>query len=331
VKPIQIDLPTGLPVGQVNAYLFTEPVPTLVDTGVQSEASWAALQAALAEHKLVVADLVRVVISHPHVDHFGQAAMIAQHSDAEVWVADLGLPWVLDFPTMWQKRLAYYRGGFLRRLGLTPEAVDLLVEGMSATAALCESVPASRVVSFDAGEVLCFGGLSWEVLHMPGHASMQTCFYQRETRQFLSADMLLHIAPMPIVERPPEGQTRVPALPIFMKSLDTVEALEIGTVYPGHGVPFGDHRTVIRRQRDRIQMRKNECLRLLEAGNETIAGIVEVMYADYPPQFRFAGLWMLVGYLDLLKAEGLAEEQEVDGAWHYRSKRTRGPASDPLN
>ena len=32
----------------------------------------------------------RVIITHPHVDHFGQAGLIAAHSDAQVWVSSLG-------------------------------------------------------------------------------------------------------------------------------------------------------------------------------------------------------------------------------------------------
>jgi hypothetical protein len=42
------------------------------------------------------------------------------------------------------------------------------------------------------------------------------------------------------------------------------------------------------------------------------------MYAHYPSTFRFAGLWMLIGYLDLLQAEGAIVQETVDGVWHYR-------------
>ena len=41
------------------------------------------------------------------------------------------------------------------------------------------------------------------------------------------------------------------------------------------------------------------------------------MYAHYPPQFRFAGLWMLIGYLDLLQAEEKIVETTVDGILTY--------------
>ncbi len=153
--------------------------------------------------------------------------------------------------------------------------------------------------------VLQLGGHAWQVLHTPGHATSQTCFYQPDTRQLISADMLLAIAPTPVVEQPLDGSTyRTPSLPDFLASLDLLEALEIDDVYPGHGRPFGEHRQVIARQRERIAQRTAECLVLVQAGHDTIPDLVEAMYNHHPPGSRLVGLWMLVGYLDLLIAQG---------------------------
>ena len=118
MKPIRIELPTEFAIGSVNAYLFIEPEPILVDTGVKSEASWAALVAALAAYGMQVSDLEWVIITHPHVDHCGQAAQLVAESEAQVRIADLGVAWLLDFAGMWQKRLDYYRDVFLPQTGL---------------------------------------------------------------------------------------------------------------------------------------------------------------------------------------------------------------------
>lgn len=316
-QPIRIELPFDDAAGSVNAYLFIEPEPVLVDTGAKSAASWAALRARLSEHGLSVADLARVVITHPHVDHFGQAGMIAAQSNAEIWIADLGLPWLLDFSAQWRERLDYYRDALLRPLGLTDETIDVIIGYMNQLELACDPVPAGRVVTFPVGGTLHLDGMRWQVIHTPGHASMQTCFYQPDTRQFLSADMLLARAPAPMVEQPADGATREPSLPQFLQSLDVVESLNIDVVYPGHGEPFGDHRQLIERQRQRIQARTAECLQLITQGYHTVAALVDHMYAAYPVRFRFAGLWMLIGYLDLLKADGLVDERLVNGVWHY--------------
>jgi glyoxylase-like metal-dependent hydrolase (beta-lactamase superfamily II) len=239
-------------------------------------------------------------------------------------VADLGVTWLLDFAGMWQKRLDFYRDVFLPQTGLPQATREGVVAYFESVKDTFESVSADCVQTFGIHDTLSMGGLDWQVIYAPGHANHQTCFYQPETRQFISADHLLHRAPTPIVERPLTSSTRIPALPQFLQSLDLVEPLDIDIVYPGHGDLIIDHRTLIHNQRERIHQRKRECLELVAAGHETMAELVDIMYAHYPPQARFSGLWMLVGYLDLLQAEGLVRERPIGDVLHYQVQGSRG-------
>ena len=305
MEPQRIELPIGWAMGTVNAYLFTRPEVVLVDAGLKSEECWNALVDGLAAHGVAVADVERVVITHAHVDHFGLAGRLAAESDATIWMSDLGVPWLTDMDALWAARMAYYRDDLLPPLGLPPEANEMILVGMAGLAAQADPVSAERVVPFHLDGVLQMGGQVWNVIHTPGHASMQTVFHQPETRQLLSADMLLAVAPTPVIEHPAPGQLRRPNLPLFLRSLDVVEALDVETVYPGHGRPFGDHRRVIGRQRQRIIQRRDQCLELIRAGRGTIPELLDAMYAHQPPAGRLAGLWMLIGYLDLLLDDGL--------------------------
>ncbi len=322
MEPIRLELPTGLDVGPVNVYLFRQPEPVLVDAGIRSADSWEALQFGLAEHNLTVMDISRVIITHPHVDHFGQAGTIAAHSDADIWICDLGAAWLTDSAEMWQQRLDYYRQDFLTSVGFDQATINLITGGMKAIADQSDPIPPGRVHTFAPDGRLQMGGLTWQVIHTPGHSSAQTCFYQPDTRQLLSADHLLQTTPTPVVERPLHAQDRLPALPQFMQSLDKIARLEIEAVYPGHGRPFGsrfnlDHHAVIHKQCERIQQRKTECLQHIQDGAHTPAVLVNKLYAHHPPQFRFAGLWMLIGYLDLLLADGAIRQETIAGVWHY--------------
>ena len=320
MKPIRIELPTEFDVGSVNSYLFVEPEPILVDCGVDTPESWAALQAGLAKYKLTPADIRRLVITHPHVDHFGQAAKIAALSGGQVWVADLGAEWLIDPKRLFGLRADYYREQFLIQAGLPEEIGQLVLTYFAQVADSITAVPAPMIRTFKVSDWLDLGGMNWQVLHMPGHASHQTCFYQPESRQFLSADMLLPKTPTPIVERPSPNQPRQPALPLFMESLSRCEALAIDTVYPGHGEPFGNHRQLIQKQRERIHQRKTETLALIHQGHCTAFALMNNLYSHYPPTFRFAGLWMLIGYLDLLEAEGTISVKTVDRVWQFLEK-----------
>lgn len=320
MEPIRIELPTGLAVGSVNAYLFEHPEAVLVDAGIKSAACWEALVDGLALRGLAVSDLSRVVITHAHVDHYGLAGRIVAESDATVWVSDLGAPWLLSTAAKWQERLVYYRDDFLLHLGLPQEAIETTLLSMQALASQVDPVPAERLVAFRPDGVLQMGGTAWQVIHTPGHASMQTVFHQPESRQLLSADMLLAVTPTPVVEQPPPGESRrAPALPLFLRSLAAVEALDVAMVYPGHGRPFGDHRRVVAKQRRRIRERQAECLGYVRAGLATVPELLDAMYAHQPPSMRLAGLWMLIGYLDLLIGDGQVTcEEDADGIWRYR-------------
>ncbi len=307
--------------GPVNAYLFTRPEIILVDAGLKTADCWAALVDGLAAHGVAVRDIARVVITHPHVDHYGLAGRIVAESDATVWVYEAGAPW-LTGRDLWEARHAYYRDALLPRLGLPRQAVEMMLAGLRGMATLVDPVPAERIVTFRPGGALRLGGRPWDILHAPGHAATQTIFHQPDTGLLLSADMLLAVTPTPVIEHPPPGANRrPPSLPHFLHSLDLVESLDVATVYPGHGRPFGDHRRVIARQRERITSRKTECLDLIRAGRATVPELLDALYAHQPPEGRVAGLWMLVGYLDLLLAHGAVTEEEVDGICYYRVKK----------
>lgn len=318
MEPFRLELPTGLQVGTVNAYLFTEPEPILVDTGIMRDECWLALEEGLARHGLAISDISRVIITHAHVDHDGQAGAIVANSDADVWVSQLGAPWLRAGDAFWNQRETFYRDYFLPSVGLPPESAAMVLAGIQALSVQRHHIPASRIHAFSLEGTLQMGGRPWEVLHTPGHASMQTCFYDPLNRLLLSADMLLATTPTPVVESPPDGSwDRVPALPLFLQSLDRLEALEIDMVLPGHGRSFHDHRAVIRRQRDRIYQRKEECLDWIKAGYHIPVALLDKMYAHQPASFRLTGLWMLIGYLDLLELEGSVRRETVDGAWIY--------------
>ncbi len=316
--PTQIPLPTGLPIGDVNAYLFLEPEPVLLDTGINSTDSLVALRRALNHYGLTFADLSKVIISHPHVDHFGLSGAIAAESRATFHIFEPAVPWLADYPHPWATRLHYYVRTLFKQLNLPTDIVDPILTYYQSIQSAGSAVPAERVFPLRANQQVQMGPLSWRILHTPGHTSTLTCFYQPETRQFLSTDMLLRQTPTPIVEQPLPGAPRVPCLPQFIQSLQTVRQLNIDIVYPGHGRPFTDHRALIAAQLKRITHRKEECLALIKAGHTEVAPMLLTMYPQYPPPFRFAALWMLIGYLDLLKQEGRILEETTRGVLRYR-------------
>jgi glyoxylase-like metal-dependent hydrolase (beta-lactamase superfamily II) len=201
-------------------------------------------------------------------------------------------------------------------VGLDPARVAKVLADMQAIAATITLPPAERVRTFAPGSALELGGAPWTVLHLPGHAGAQTCFYQPDTRRFLASDMLLPITPTPVVDPPAPGAPRSPALPEYLRSLERVAALDIARAYPGHGAPIDDPRSLIQAQQARIARRSDECLELIRAGHTTIVRLFSAMYAGREAS-GMAAIWMLVGYTDLLLEQGRITVATVDGVWHF--------------
>ncbi len=318
--PYRIELPFALEQNTVNAYLFLEPEPVLIDTGDYSDESWAALVDGLAQHGLAVSDLAHVVITHAHIDHMGNAARIAEQSNATFHALDVSYDWLVNFNAMWSRRQHYYRDTFFPKAGLPQTTIDQVMVFYQWIADNYSGIPADRLSLFSAGDAVSLGGLDWQAIHTPGHAGTLACFYQRDSRRLLASDMLLQRTPTPVTERPADGQERVAALSLFIDSLARVEALPVDRVYPGHGEPFGDMLGLIDRQRNRINRRKEECYQYVAAGVSTAAELMVKLYPASAGGVSLAGLWMLIGYLDLLIAEQRVAVEDSDGLWRYRAR-----------
>jgi glyoxylase-like metal-dependent hydrolase (beta-lactamase superfamily II) len=319
-SPIRLELPMAGGMASVNVYLFTTPEVVLVDTGPSSPIAWAALEHGLAGHGLAVADVARVVVTHPHHDHYAQAGRIAAAGPAQVWIAEVGAAWLLDAEACQARRFAYYRDEFLPATALPATEQAQVRAEMEAIFASISLPPRERVRTFPAGASLALGGLPWTVLHLPGHSEAQTCLYQPETRQLLASDMLLPVTPTPVIDAPPLGRLRGAALPQFLDSLARVETLALDQVYPGHGAPFDNPHDLIDAQRARIARRMAECLAHIRSGHTTIAALYAAMYSGRDAaRAGMAGVWMLVGYTDLLRARGAIDVTCQAGVWHFHA------------
>ncbi|MEM7131466.1 MAG: MBL fold metallo-hydrolase [Chloroflexota bacterium] len=312
-QPIHISLPTPFSVGPANTYLFVEPEPLLVDCGIDTDESWNVLVDALAENGLAPADIQKVVVTHAHVDHMGMAGRIIANSPATLLIWEQIEPWAYDTDTMWQQRQDFMQTT-LNQFDLADDDRNGILDGMAQTMTIWSSVPRERVETFGLDDLIQMGGLPWQVLYAPGHSNTQTCFYQPETEQFLAADMLLALTPAPVLEhRLTDNLEREISLPKLLEMFDLIEKMAIRHVYPGHGEPFSDFQELIERQRQRISLRKGECLELVRKGKEQIEDLLDVMYKHHPRGMRFTGLSALIGYLDLLLIDEAIEERIIDG------------------
>jgi len=96
--PIRIPLPLGMSYPTVNAWLFTELEPVLVDCGLNTPGTRAALGEALALRGLGFGDLTKLIVTHTHVDHAGLAGEIAAHEGRSGFQGSPHPGWLISSP-----------------------------------------------------------------------------------------------------------------------------------------------------------------------------------------------------------------------------------------
>lgn len=318
-EPIRIELPTIYGMKTVNAYLVLTPEPTLIDCGEKTDASWNALEKALKGYQLNIADIKKVIITHAHVDHIGMAGRIVAESGATVWVNDYCYDWAVYKDRMWQQRMKMMQQYVLGDMPPGPNGENfkkMMLSFMAAVMQAWDALPAEKVQTFPVDGQLEIGGMTWQVIYAPGHTNMQTCFYQKEKKWLIGADMLLKITPTPVIEFSlNDFEKRDNGLAMMLDSYERMKDLDIEKVFPGHYETFTDHRRLIDAQVRRIQQRKEATYSLIAEGKNRFYELFDVLYAN---RMNMPGMSMLRGYLDLLRDENRIVETTKEGYNFYQ-------------
>jgi glyoxylase-like metal-dependent hydrolase (beta-lactamase superfamily II) len=286
-------------VGTVFAYLVAGDPLTLIDTGVGYPEARQALETGLLAKGYRLADIRRVLITHAHADHAGNAGWVQERSGAEVWI----------HPDEGRKleQADWYREGRLAVMessGMPPEE-QAQIERYFRMGRAWQTLPSWRPLSD--GQRLDFaGGQELEAVVLPGHALGHTGFRTGET--LVGGDHLLRgITPNPIMEPVlpghPDAVAHAPdralTLGQFLRSLERVAALPLRLVLPGHGQPILDHRKVVREYEATHNRRLETVLSRLNGGR-TAWEVTLLLYPRVTGFDRFLALSEVLAHLDLL-------------------------------
>lgn len=219
----------------------------LVDCGRHEAGSMAQLETAMAQVGLRIEQVRRLVITHAHSDHWGDAASVAGRSGCEVWMhpnhAHGTVP-EADLETAISRRLEV-----ARQSGVAPAALAQIAEyvrempsGISGPVVADVDLLDEVVIDTDLGP--------WTVYETPGHAPSHVCLYQRERRLLISGDHLLGRVSLYFEY----GWTPDP-IGEFLTSLDLIAALDVRLCMSGHGRTFTDFGAHIETSRELVAER----------------------------------------------------------------------------
>ena len=313
----RIATPTPLGVGDINSYLILPPDGadgrvTLVDTGVKTPESFEVMRSGLKDHGLGFEDIERILITHAHMDHFGQAQRIRSLSGAKAFASagEAALMRTHFSPSGDRRDFVMH---YFDRWGV-PSG---LLEGQNRMAQFALEIqdPIEVDGTLADGDVVAVGDLRLQVISTPGHCDDHIVFYEPALRILFSGDHLLtDISPVPLLVFPKhESEPRPKSLVRFFASLARVETLDCVAVYPSHGDVIHDHRKLIAGYRLHHERRLLQIHRKLAAEPSTAWELAAKIFPKVYETQVFLVMSEVIGHLDVLVDRGLVVIEERGG------------------
>ena len=290
--------------GPVNAYAIQDGRGGVLffDSGIGTPDGVAALHAGADAAGLDLRRCTQVVVSHGHVDHFGNAQLLAELSGAPVRLHPGDTEKVVG-EDVWETRAPVYTA-FLRRQGVAEDQLPRLVAIGRHSGKYSRRVDPARVKALTEGEQLRAGKMKLDVLHLPGHTPGLVCLWDAEHRLLFADDHLLaRTSPNPFLELVDERTTRR-ALVQYLHSIARVRALDVEWVLPGHGAPFQGHRAAIDSLLRFYDRRQEKLLQALASGPRTPVELSVELFGPQEGARLYLTLSEVVGNLEVLEAAG---------------------------
>jgi glyoxylase-like metal-dependent hydrolase (beta-lactamase superfamily II) len=314
VKWLRMPLPFQL--NHINLWLVDEGAGwAIVDTGVglpDVRALWEQIFAGLGERPIT-----RVVVTHFHPDHMGNAGWLTERWGVDLWCGQaeylIGqLAWRTGGARDHEPRARHYR-----RNGCAEAALASLARRGNHYPKLVPTMP-SAFRALGEGDALVIGGRRWVVVVGRGHSPEHCALWCAEAGVLISGDQVLPRITTNISVWPdqPWGNP----LRLYLDSLDRFRGIAAAAlVLPAHGLPFRGLPERIAELRTHHDARLAEALDAI-AEPRSAADIVPVLFRREldSHQLSFA-LGEALAHLHFLEAEGRAlRVVGADGVHRFR-------------
>jgi glyoxylase-like metal-dependent hydrolase (beta-lactamase superfamily II) len=303
-----LSMPLPFQLDHINLWLVGDDV---VDTGIGNAATRELWEKVLGKQRVR-----RVVLTHYHPDHAGNAAWLCERHGAEFWTTQG------EYLTAHAVRAAsagYTPDAVLavfRRNGLDEERAARMRSRRNRYAELVPEFPLSyrRIIE---GDEIEMGGHRWRAFIGHGHAPEHMSLYSDKLNAVIAGDMLLSTIStnVSVWSIDPEGDP----LRLFLDSLAQYRELPADVlVLPSHGKPFrGAHERV-------EQLQRHHADRLRELGESlttprSAAELLSVLFRrPLDPHQMFFAMGEAIAHLHYLYYAGRAKRTlGDDGIMRY--------------
>ena len=320
----RLELPLPFPgLERVNAYLLAGPDGSvLIDCGLQDpnldDGGWGDLIAALDACDASVDGIETLIVTHPHIDHYGMAARLVEEVDCELWMHEAAGEELEAYRE--PSRMAQELRDLLRDHGVGPDEVDELAAFEDWRSFVSGVVEPAR--SLKGGETFEAAGRRWSVVHTPGHSASHVCISSPDEGIFVSGDTLLgSITPHIDFRREGSGNP----LGDYLRSLQTIEELAPRLVLPGHGRPFEDGADRARAIARHHERRLGAILQVVRHEPHSAEEITHAVFGNTLLNFqKRLALGEALAHIAYLRLNGeLERSRHEDGTYVYKKAARR--------
>lgn len=313
VYPVMI--PAKYNLRTFNFYLVEEAGSlSLIDAGIDTDECWAALTRTLNDNGFGLQDIHQVILTHNHEDHTGLLNRIGAVKSVPVYAHKESIHRLKREAWFFSMRVEFF-AQLYREMGCGA-AGELQVQKLKeAVQTNAKRRIEADIVPLDDGDTVA--GLC--VIETPGHSPDHIMLLDERRKWLFSGDHLLgHISSNALVEPDRQGQ-RIATLVQYVKSLQKCAALEVETVYPGHGAPIFQHQELVAARLRRIAEKAERMRKMIEKGIATADELARAYYKDkYTSQFSLV-MSDMIGHLDYLESRHQIQKAYRNGIWHYEA------------
>lgn len=314
----RIQTPLPFPPMHINSYLILGREPILIDTGMRTEPAWKALNDNLALYGLKVEDIRHLLITHGHIDHYGQGRRIQQASGCRVYAHELERYHMEEhFYSKVRPDSPYLE--FFREWGVPADLIEKAFSAQRVEGVVREDLKVDH--PWKDGDLLKFSDVELRCVWVPGHAVGHTVLIEERRGVMFSADHLLpDISPVPLLNFiDPDKKEKTRSLVDYVKSLYKVRNLAVTVALPSHGEPIPDIRALIDSYALHRNRRYLKIRNIIEEHGPMTAYQVSEHVFDPNRARMLMHLTMseTIGFLELMEADGLLRIEKRDGLLYY--------------
>jgi glyoxylase-like metal-dependent hydrolase (beta-lactamase superfamily II) len=293
----------------------------LVDTGWNTDASFATLHNYLVKNDLGFGDITQILVTHIHPDHYGMAGRLKQLSGATIAMHHIEKGFI-ESRYVSMEQLLQETDRMLVNNGVPEREIVSLRDATLGLERYIVATPPDILLRD--GDTISTGEFTFRVIWTPGHSSGHICLYEPDRKVLFSGD---HILPKITSNVSLNPQSIEDPLGRYLKSLEEIKKLDIELTLPGHDQPFTGTAARIEEIIRHHVYRNAEILLAIEERPRTAYDIARRItwsdnsgWTDLPPFHQRMAIFETLAHLEMMAAEGRVDRQPREGFIYYRKK-----------